>query len=343
MKNKMIQYGCQGLFSKDMESYLAKEISERKAVEIITGAPIPLAEKKERLKKILTCTKDIEIKDDVESCISHIDEALYELTNMSDDSFILAESCWYDIEDGSSLDCVHRSGSESFNLPFVSFDELIQGILDEIEGETNVRDFAADKRTWHEFVIWNKTNWSNGRIKFEEGTYKYVMIGPDVCYIESGNWTCQRDYRGFLSGSSNLNLSVPFKSGDIVTLDCRPFADPGHLLILNAEDNWDCCGLRGAFADENGKLHIDAVKHGHCFPNHYISRLSPLYRMSLSSGPLLEHEMVIKQIHSDMKTYTEEERDIYGRIFENIATHCAMFDKGYLKSEVEVCSIFRGI
>lgn len=262
-------------------------------MEIITGAPIPLAEKKERLRKILACTKDIEIEDDV-------------------------ESCWYDVEDGSSLNCVHRSGSESFNLPFVSFDELILGILDEIEGETNVRDFAADKSTWHEFVIWNKTNCPNGRVKFEAGTYKYIMIGPDVCYIESGNRTCQRDYRGFLPGSSNLNLSVPFKSGDIVTLDCSPFADPCHLLILNVEDQWSCCGLRGAFVDEDGKLHIDSVKHGHCFPNHYISLLSPLYRMSLSSDPLLEHEAVIEQIHLDMKTYTEEERVIYGRILEKI-------------------------
>lgn len=324
MHNKMIQYGCQGLLSKDMENYIADSISERETVEIITGAPIPLQEKKDRLEQLLCRVKDFEIKDDIQSCINHIENALSELEKVSSDSFIMAQSCWYDIEDGSHLDYIHRSGSESFNLPYASFTELIQGILDEIEDETEQRDFAADDRTWHEFVIWNKVKWTDGRVKFEEGTYRYIMIGPDVCYLEPSNRIHSRsrgaDYWGFLSGSSNLNLPVPFKSGDIVTIDCRPFADKCHLLILNAENNWCCCGLRGAFADEEGKLYIDSIKHGHCFPMHYISRLSPLYRMSLSSGSLLENENIIKQIHLDMKQYSEDERDIYGRIFGNIAT-----------------------
>lgn len=334
MKNKMIQYGCQGLLSIEMEKHNIENLCERKALEIITGAPIPIREKKERLEQLISMVEDLEVMDDIKSCTDHISNALNELKDMESDRFIMSQACWYDIEDGSTLDYIHRSGSESFLKPSSSFEELRQDILDEIEENTDMRDFGANKSTWYEFVIWNKVKYPNGRIKYEEGHYCYIMIGPEVCYIEPSNHRLpgkyDSDYWGFLSGSSNLNLPVPFKSGDIVTLDCSPFAEPCHMLILNAENNWDCCGLRGAFTDEGGKLHIDSVKHGHCFPMHYISRLSPLYRMSLYSGPLSEDEMVIKQIHMDIKNYPEEDRDKYGRIFENIATHWTEFEEGYL-------------
>ncbi|MGN0169152.1 MAG: hypothetical protein ACI39H_00125 [Lachnospiraceae bacterium] len=298
MKNKLIQYSCQGLLSSEMENYVAENISERESLKIITGASIPIREKRERLEQLISKAEDLEVKDDIQACIDHISNALAEIEDMAPDSFIMSQSCWYDIEDGSSLDHIHRTGSESFLKPSSSFEELIQDILDEIEDNTDVRDFGADKSTWYEFVIWNKVKLPNGRVKYEEGHYCYVMIGPEVCYIEPSNHRLPgkygSDYWGFLAGSSDLNLPVPFKSGDIVTLDCSPFADPCHMLILSAENNWDCCGLRGAFTDEEGKLHIDSVKHGHCFPMHYISRLSPLYRMSLYTGPLSENEMVIK-------------------------------------------------
>lgn len=326
--NKIIQYSCQGLLSSEMENYVAEDISDREALMIITRAPIPIREKKERLEQLISKVENLEVRDSIKSCIDHISNALAEIEDMKTDSFIMHQACWYDIEDGSTLDRVHRSGSEAFLKPSFSFEELLHDILDEIEENTDVRDFAADQSTWYEFVVWNKVRFPNGKIKYEEGNYCYLMIGPEVCYIEPYKYSFSgkhsSDYWGFLQGSSNLNLSVPFMSGDIVTLDCSPFADPCHMLILSAENNWDCCGLRGAFSDKKGQLHIDFVKHGHCFPMHYISRLSPLYRMSSYSGSLPKNEMVLGQIHMDMKNYFEEDRDKYGRIFENIATNWMM-------------------
>lgn len=330
MKSRFIQYNCQGLLSSEMEDYLSEDISERDALLIITGAPIPIRKKRERLQQLLTKVEASEVREDIQSCITHISNALKELVDMEPDSSICHQACWYDIEDGSTLDYIHRSGSESFLKPSHSFDELVQDILDDIEANADVRDFTADLNTWYEFVIWNKVQYPNGRIKYKEGQYCYVMIGPEVCFIEpSDYWISGKhsfDYWGFLSGSSDLNLSVPFQAGDIVTLDCSPFAEPCHMLILNAENNLDCCGLRGVFTDEDGRLYIDSVKHGHCFPMHYRSRLSPLYRMSLYFGPLPENEKVLKQIHLDMKNYSVEERDTYGRIFENIASEWTMFE-----------------
>jgi len=322
MASKIKRFGCESLLSSEMEIYLEDILTNKHAVELITGAPISILEKRERLLILFENVNDSETKANINSCINHISSALSDIDNMSANSVIVADSCWCDLDDGSHLDYVHRSGSESLNMPYVSFEDLLEGILDRIQDNTGIREWAADEGTWYEFVIARKTKLDNGRESFKAGPYRYIMIGSNICYIECSSKDYSEirdnDYLGLLGGSSDLNLPVPFKPGDIVNLDCAPFADPCHLIILSNENNPDCCGLRGAFADEEGRIHIDSVKHGHCFPKHYISRLSPLYRMSLYSGPLFDNEKIIMQTHLEMSHYSEVERGIYGRILEEI-------------------------
>ncbi|MDO4488148.1 MAG: hypothetical protein Q4B67_03575 [Eubacteriales bacterium] len=315
MNTQMIKYACDGLFANEMEDYLEQNFEEFYALNIITGAPISIYEKMERLVKFMAATEDDELREEARICVDIITNALSELEHMAETSVIIAETRWQDYDDGDTLTYTNHSNHIS---PCASFIELKEAILDEIESDTDVRSFDESDREWYEFVIWNKTVSDDGRIKYQNGAYRYVMIRDEICFVESietvkdfYSWKC-------LFGSSDLNLPVPFNAGDIVTIDCRPFADPQNLLITDARDRYDCCGLRGAFCDEDGNLHIDSVKHGHCFPKLYRSRLSPLYRMKVSTEPLKENEKRLERIQQVMLRYPEGLRDTFGNILEGV-------------------------
>jgi hypothetical protein len=97
---------------------------------------------------------------------------------------------------------------------------------------------------------------------------------------------------------SQVNLPVPFHAGDIVTIDCRPFAPVVHAVILTVGDNRDCCCLQSACRSEEGKWETGGVKHGYCFPNEFDYHLlagvtSPLYRIATFKEELPEDEKLL--------------------------------------------------
>ena len=86
--------------------------------------------------------------------------------------------------------------------------------------------------------------------------------------------------REFFNGSLDLSVSTPFKVGDIVNIDCRPFGPPFHAVVIEARDQFDCCMpqvlFRVPFTD---KWSITALKHKHFYKFGYCPPLSPLYRL----------------------------------------------------------------
>ncbi len=52
-----------------------------------------------------------------------------------------------------------------------------------------------------------------------QNDYDYEVLGSEVCYFSS-NKSSDRDWDNF-SIYHDLNLPVPFRAGDIVTVDCR--------------------------------------------------------------------------------------------------------------------------
>ena len=71
------------------------------------------------------------------------------------------------------------------------------------------------------------------RMKYKKNPDKSTMLEKlDVC-----------------SDSENLNIPVPFKVGDILTIDCRPFAELRRVLIIGVGDNRDCCSLQGLYIE----------------------------------------------------------------------------------------------
>lgn len=82
-------------------------------------------------------------------------------------------------------------------------------------------------------------------------SYDYTILNRKICYSDchiSSAWT-SIDFGLF---NDLRNIPIPFHAGDIVTLDCRPFAPVSHVIILEIGDNRDCCCLQALYREENG-------------------------------------------------------------------------------------------
>ncbi len=91
-----------------------------------------------------------------------------------------------------------------------------------------------------------------------------------ICYSDchiSSAWT-PIDFGLF---NDLRNIPIPFHAGDIVTLDCRPFAPVSHTVILKIGDNRDCCCLQSLYREDNGTWDTEAVKQ-EFEPNEIVSR-----------------------------------------------------------------------
>lgn len=110
-------------------------------------------------------------------------------------------------------------------------------------------------------------------------------------------WDALWDY-----GGDSLYLPVPFKPGDIILADCRPFAKERHVLITDVGDNHDCCSVQCLYLLPNGKLNIAAFKHnGFFWGTEENSHISGLYRASLWHGELSEDEAPLCVVSAALK------------------------------------------
>ena len=94
---------------------------------------------------------------------------------------------------------------------------------------------------------------------------------------------------------SEINIITPFKTGDILTVDCNPFQPLTRVLILNNFADYDCCSPQVLYIGENGALAVGAVKHSHIFTNGNSSGFSPLYNVVRSHEPLTREKKYLKR------------------------------------------------
>ena len=138
-----------------------------------------------------------------------------------------------------------------------------------------------------------------------------MVLGTEVCYFSSS----RREYPDF-SIYNDVNLPVPFHAGDIVTIDCRPFAPVSHAVILEVGDNRDCCCLQALYYAGNGTWDMGAVKHGHVFPNGRSPALSPLYRLASFHGQFPKEERLLEQVSRHINGEKERGSALWNYIFD---------------------------
>lgn len=120
------------------------------------------------------------------------------------------------------------------------------------------------------------------------------------------------------SDSEDLNIPMPFKVGDILTIDCRPFAALRKVLVIEIGDNRDCCSLQGLYIDNQGEIHIGAIKHNSVFRDYEcIPKISSLYKAGISKDELLERDKPLQIISEYLNGDEEKGKYLWEYVCKN--------------------------
>ena len=89
-----------------------------------------------------------------------------------------------------------------------------------------------------------------------------------------------------------VDLPTPYKKGDILEIDCRPWA-PGPCYCLVANSKLDCL-----YPDGDGQIRCGSIPYGSCFAGwaHTNLMLSPVFRAKKATQPLPEECAALQAI-----------------------------------------------
>ncbi len=313
------------MLSKDMADYLKKqELSHREILQLICGAPVELTVKAEWLKKLSEyqnvfldiadvlemSTDDIGhtvqyyINDSYYHCYLEIKKALQALNLKKGELFYLKEK-WYDTDDWLE--------KEYGNAPCHSVEKAIELIKEDFDEDDDIKE-AFD--LYEECCCWAELEkWALKNDDFIQ-TYNYYFLRDKICYfeeiVEKNNYYGCKEFRYSLD-ARHLNLPVPFKAGDIVKVDCTPFAPKRDAVILEVRDNSDCCCLTAIYKNHKDLYFVGAVKHAHLFESDNANPLfSPLYRMEKCNTD----DEVLKALSEYLNGDEQKGEDLWERLYK---------------------------
>lgn len=259
--------------------------------DAIAGAPISLERKRELFRLLAEGEEDGYFSD----LADVVSQAVQEMQPKPGEFFYLTV-CSYK-ED------IARTEEEMMGA-FLSWEQIFEVIQNCWGSDADFEELL----TW--FYVEKWTPDGNGRLK---NNYSYEVIGGKVCYCCCEELSVHE--RLNLGGYTDPNLPVPFHAGDIVTVDCRPFAPVRHVVILEIGDNCDCCCLQALYYAGDGTWDTGAVKHGHII-SHYAGKLSPLYRLASFHGQLSEEERLLEKVSRYVNGDEERGSALWHYIFD---------------------------
>ena len=318
--------------SREMREHLMKKkIRRYQVMELMLGAPVSLETKAEYCQKLMCrddpfhaaldeitgylSGSDYETETKIEMLKWHFEQsftahylsiqnALNELELKSGEIFLLREA-WYDedfLEDNES-----RS-----SLPLLSLDAALRYI----RGEMREESWNEDTECWTKLEKWGPGE--NGEM---EHLYTYYLIRDEIILYDrvvrdsNEHWLWHTDYCDYAASHYDLNLPIPFQPGDIVEVNCLPFAPVKHVLLL--EVGSDCCGVSALFRREDGKWDTGALKHGHCWHS-YRPMLSPLYRIkSHNKEALFRDESPLWKVQAYIAGDAEKGKSIWEAFYNS--------------------------
>lgn len=171
---------------------------------------------------------------------------------------------------------------EEFCLPFLSWEYLFEYIENCWNEDNDEVWFVAEKWTPDE----------NGRLI---NSHNYTILNRQICYVDAPPPHEHHEFSPYTC--CQTELPVPFHVGDIVTIDCRPYAPVSHVVILGIGDNCDCCCVQALYREDDGTWDKGALKHGSIFPiSTHSPGFSPLYRLASFKGKLPEEERLLEEV-----------------------------------------------
>ncbi len=230
-----------------------------------------------------------------------INKALDELELENGEIFYLKEA-WFD---------EHNNRPEYYgNAPFLSLEKAMEKIADN-EGEYDCQWFILEKWINEENELLHK--------------YTYYIWNGNIVSFEYGNDFSFKDSR--FVRIKDLNLPVPFKPGDIVNIDCSPFAPPKQVIITEIGDNKDCCCLQALYRFANDRWGIGALKHYSTLFAGWYPPMSTLYRMAKYEGNLSrDEEKVFRKAKKYLNDSDRQGRKLYRKFEEHVEkTHHPLY------------------
>lgn len=223
-----------------------------------------------------------------------IREALDALESTGPGELVYRKSIW---DERPELFEEHEQGI----APFSSIDAALEDLRFEMKRD----EWDDDAPFWSSFEKWRLSpdgTWEN--------PFTYYAIKDEIvffernCYDEEEHYWASEDRTYGGSSAPDLNLRVPFGVGDVVTIDCRPFAPLRHGIVLEPEREGraECCMPRMLLLDDyeskrKGELIWDNVSPKHAGGlNLGLRGYSPLYNMELYEGALPEEERIISEV-----------------------------------------------
>lgn len=274
---KIKEFVCELFASKEMAEHLIANISnlsQHHIRDMICKAPISI-HRKAKMLSTLAKTDDF-YKKSGECAL----RAIAQLHSESTESVFTVKNCWHDEEWPMGY-------GESVHGLYATFEKVKTHIAKDMQFEEWSWE-DKDILSWYEI-----TKWRRNKTDDYEPIITYELIDDQIMYFAYKDGTDD----GLFKPDCHLNLSTPFKTGDIVTVDCRPHVPNKTVLILENVNPSVCCALQGLCYNESEKLFFTgAVKHGSVYKGWNTPRISPLYRIAQSAEILPEREQIFKEV-----------------------------------------------
>lgn len=206
----------------------AHPLTARQLVDLVLGAPVALSAKAAFFEKTLVHMGDeeCELREELSTHHDEIAVALGELEHAGPNELLYRKSMW---DEQPELYEWHEAGI----APYSSLEDALADLRHEMDEE----EWDEDTGCWNVIEKWRRSDdetWEN--------PYLFYFIRDEAVFFERmkynacEHWweTSSRTYGGGVYG---LFVSTPFKAGDIVTLDCRPFSPLKYGLVLEPEDS----------------------------------------------------------------------------------------------------------
>lgn len=282
------------------------EISLHDFIRLVMAAAMPIQEKADYLNLMLQDPElvqgtDLErvkyITDDIKEHLDVITAALHLISPDYNETKIMFELTqkWFDRDD--SFLCYRE-----YSVPHKTFQQAVDAIRQEyaydFENHILPDDFHPDEFTWQ---------WSIITCYQEEDDFKAVIkyvVGEDgtIWNIQpySDSMMDER-FQRYGNDMGDLDLPTPFQPGDIVTVDCRPFHEIAHAVVIYRHDFPEDCCSPGCLALIDDEWTLHSVKHFFIGDEEF----SPLLRIGVYHGELPENEKLIGAVSRFIKTHPD--------------------------------------
>jgi hypothetical protein len=312
--------------SAEMREYLQANRSSRwvdSYVDLIAGARAPLHKKAEALESIiepfvkLRKLRDWDFQIDKPSILAEACFAALRETkkNIPPGTVFILKQIWR-VQREAGI------GPDVYVTPFSTFDAAIRYVTTRYyyeEKELDPCEAVERDDMFFEIGKWVPDN--DGKMR---KILQYTLSSIGVLWNFRVNDPKENEYFSEYDNlrhdietiGLSLNLPVPFAVGDIITIDCTPFVELFHAVILEIGDNSDCCSVQCMYFEEAGLFNTGALKHN-SFNFDDARTPSAMYRAERYTGELPEIEKPLLAISSALKEKPELGRKYHECLWEN--------------------------